>query len=77
MYFDGLGVTQDYSEAVIWIHKAAEQGFAEAQRYLGVMYILGKGINRNYDKGVYWLRMAARQGHSNAQLALKQLGESW
>ena len=29
-YFEGLGVAQDYQEAVRWYLKAAEQGYAEA-----------------------------------------------
>ncbi len=37
MYENGHGVTQDYKEAVNWYRKAAEQGYATAQRNLGVI----------------------------------------
>ena len=37
-YEEGLGVHQDYVEAVQWYRKAAEQGLANAQYNLGVMY---------------------------------------
>ncbi|MEN8219774.1 MAG: hypothetical protein ABFS56_26190 [Pseudomonadota bacterium] len=30
----GLGVEQDYFQAIIWLRKAAEQGFVEAQYIL-------------------------------------------
>ncbi len=36
MYYNGLGVAQDYIEAGKWFKKAAIQGHAEAQFYLGV-----------------------------------------
>ena len=45
---NGRGVVQDYVEAVKWYRKAAEQGNAEAQYNLGVMYYKGKGIPQDY-----------------------------
>ena len=36
-YDNGLGVRQDYTQAVQWYRKAAEQGDAEAQFNLGSM----------------------------------------
>ncbi len=44
MYDEGLGVTQDYAEAMKWYRKAAEQGHAGAQHNLGFMYTEGQGI---------------------------------
>ena len=38
MYLRGVGVTHDEKEGVRWIRKAAEQGYALAQRNLGDMY---------------------------------------
>lgn len=32
MYHNGLGVPQDYAQAVAWYRKAAAQGFAEPRR---------------------------------------------
>lgn len=34
MYDNGDGVTQDYSEAVKWIRKAAQQELTDAQEFL-------------------------------------------
>jgi TPR repeat protein len=38
MYYNGQSVQRDYAEAANWVRKAAEQGYAPAQAYLGVMY---------------------------------------
>ena len=44
MYYDGLGVRQDYFKAKEWYEKAATQGDAQAQNNLGVMYDNGYGV---------------------------------
>ena len=41
---------------------AAEQGDAEAQFSLGVMYDFGEGVPQNDTEAVRWYRMAAEQG---------------
>ena len=38
MYANGEGVPEDHAEAVRWFRLAAEQGDAEAQYNLGLMY---------------------------------------
>jgi TPR repeat protein len=43
MYYNGQGVTQDYSQAADWYRKAAAQGNAAAQYNLGLMYYNGQG----------------------------------
>jgi TPR repeat protein len=47
--------------------KAAEQGDAEAQYNVGLMYHTGEGIPQNYTEAVKWYRKAAEQGHAKAQ----------
>jgi hypothetical protein len=44
MYRDGKGVPQDDVEAVRWYRLAADQGHANAQYNLGVMYDIGAGV---------------------------------
>ena len=34
MYYYGLGVEQDYTEALRWFKKAAEQGYVDAQYWV-------------------------------------------
>ena len=66
-------VTDDYSEAIIWYRQRAEQGQADAQYYLGLMYALGKGLPRDYRKAAMWFRKAAEQGYADAQFDLGRL----
>ncbi|OAD22483.1 TPR repeat protein [Candidatus Thiomargarita nelsonii] len=44
----------------------AEQGDAEAQYNLGVMYFKGKGVTQNDISATKWFRKAAKQGHAGA-----------
>ena len=59
MYRTGLGVRQDYAEAVKWYRKAAEQGDADAQNSLGVMYRKGRGVAQDYVRAYAWYDLAA------------------
>ena len=43
MYLKGKGVAQDKSMAMNWYRKAAEQGHANVQYNIGVLYEQGKG----------------------------------
>ncbi len=45
----------------------AEQGHAEAQSNLGVMYTNGQGVPQDDTEAVKWYRKAADQGHARAQ----------
>ena len=58
---------EQYSEAVPWFSKAAEQGYADAQFYLGKCYDLGWGVTEDKTQGFAWSRKAAEQGHAEAQ----------
>lgn len=50
--------------------KAAQKGGADAQAFLGAMYIRGKGVPEDYAEGAHWLRKAAEQGNARAQISL-------
>ena len=63
-------MTEDASQAVEWIRKAADQGFARAQCYLGIMYDKGNGMPANNAEAVKWYRKAAEQGDIDAQFNL-------
>jgi TPR repeat protein len=73
LYYQGLGVTQDYKEAKKWFQKAADQGNADAQFALGMSYHEGWGVVQNYKEAVKWWQKAADQGNTNAQFALGSL----
>ena len=48
----------------------AEQGDAEVQYNLGLMYANGDGVRRDYAEAIKWYRKAAEQGHANAHRSL-------
>ena len=65
----------DYSEAVKWYRKAAEQGNKQAQYNLGVCYESGRGVPQDYSEAVKWYRKAAEQGVDYAKEQLQKLQE--
>ena len=62
MYYYGLGVPQDYTKAVSWYRRAAEQGNAEVQLDLGFMYDIGLGVQEDDAEAVRWLTGRGRTG---------------
>src|SRR6202035_3525112 len=59
MYFNGRGVPQDHAEAAKWMHKAAEQGLASAQYFLGLDYASGDGVPKDTVTAYMWTNLAA------------------
>jgi len=57
----------DYDTALKEFRLAAEQGDAQAQFELGVMYDEGQGVAQDYQEAVPWYRLAAEQGYALAQ----------
>ena len=64
------GIPPNYTEALTWYRRAADQGLDLAQLYLGHMYDYGKGGPPNYTEALTWYRCAAEQGLSSAQYNL-------
>ena len=60
----------DYLTALRLWRSLAEQGDADAQYNLGVMYSNGDGVPRDYAEAMKWHRKAADQGNGNAQFNL-------
>ena len=60
----------DYVTALRLWRSLAEQGDADAQYNLGVMYNNGDGVPRDYAEAMKWHRKAADQGNGNAQFNL-------
>ena len=69
LYGTGRGVGQDEDKAVEWYRKGAQQGDADAQNNLAVMYENA----RDYPEAVKWYRKLAEQGHAPAQARLGYL----
>jgi uncharacterized protein len=53
-----------------WYRKAADQGYANAQITIGVMYENGQGVTQDNAEAIRWYRKAAEQGNPNAQYNL-------
>lgn len=71
MYFN----KKEYTEAVKWFRKAAEQGYAEAQCKLGSYYFHGLCVKQDYVEAAQWYHKAAEQGDHQAQGMLAMLYE--
>ena len=67
---------EDHILAVAWFNKAAEQGYAEAQKELGIMYKGDwKGVEKNLEQAKNLLRKAAEQNNAEAQVQLGHIYE--
>ena len=64
------GVTEDDKQALDWFQKAADQGFAKAEKNLGDMYFFGHGIDKDFAQALTWYGKAADQQFADAQFRL-------
>ena len=65
----GLEAAQsgDFATALQEWRPLAEQGHADAQFNLGIMYDNGDGVSQDYAEAVKWYQLAAEQGDAYAQ----------
>jgi hypothetical protein len=71
-YF-GIGVPQDYKEAVKYYRMAADQGSFFGQSSLGMVYAEGKGVTQDRKEAAKWYRLAADQGYGRAMNRLARM----
>ena len=70
-FADGRGVSESKEMARLWLEKAAEQGYPDAQYNLGVLHSNGEGgLPVSKEKARVWYEKAAEQGHLKAQFNL-------
>jgi len=69
-FYNGEGVEKDFEQAVAWYKKAAEQGYAQGQYYLGYCYYEGEGVEQDYAQAAALYSKAAQQGNAAAQQKL-------
>ena len=74
LYYEGMGVPQNFEQASLWFRKAAQQGHAGAQVNLGTLYFLGYGASESDQEALFWFRNAAEQGDA---LAFAKLGRMY
>jgi TPR repeat protein len=70
MYYYGEGVSRDYSEALRWFRRAADQGEANAECSLGSMTYHGRGVQQDDAVAANLFRRAADQGLARAEYDL-------
>lgn len=63
----------DYATAARIYHALADQGDADAQNSLGVMYLRGQGSRQSYIEAMKWFRRAAALGSPGAQFNLAEM----
>ncbi|MBQ7856070.1 MAG: sel1 repeat family protein [Alistipes sp.] len=61
---------KQYVDAIPYIRRAAERGYAKAQFRLGYCYAKGNGLEKDNYQAVKWYHKAAEQGHATAQYNL-------
>ena len=74
-YSQGMGVEQDYAEAVKWFKEAAEAGHPAGKMNLAISYFEGEGIEQDKEKAVALL-IEASEYMADAQYLLAQCYEN-
>ena len=64
---------KDYSEAIKWYRKAAEQGDDTAQNNLGICYENGHGVKQNFSEAIKWYLKSSANGNKNAKENLQHM----
>jgi TPR repeat protein len=60
----------NYATALREWRPLAEEGDAQAQLHLGLLYAKGNGVSQNYTMARQWYEKAATQGYAMAQFHL-------
>ena len=58
---------EDFDTLLDTLRERAEQGHADAQVSLGLMYLEGLGVPQDDARAAAWSKKAAEQGHADAQ----------
>ena len=65
--------TADPAAAAYWFERSAEQGYAAAQRNVGLCYASADGVPRDPVGAAVWLTLAELQGTTGGEAALRDL----
>jgi TPR repeat protein len=67
---EGAYKRKDYATAFREFAPAGKQGNAEAEAYLGRMYLLGQGVPVDRNEAIKWFKASGDQGNADAQFFL-------
>ncbi len=70
MYYEGVGVEQDYKKAYAIFSKCAKQEKMSCMGHLGQMYHDGIGIEKDIEKAFHWWLKTAEEGNASAQFQI-------
>lgn len=73
LYCRDNGVPQDHTKAIYWLEKSANQGNANAQSTLGLIYYFGDCVPKDYTKAIYWFKKASKQRDAIANYYLAKI----
>ncbi len=62
------------AEGIDWIKKAADNGVAVADDYLGMLYEHGRGVSADKTQALVWYRKGAAAGEAQAKADAERLG---
>jgi TPR repeat protein len=72
MYSSGKGVPKSQKEAIKWYRMAAEQGFAQAQAAVGIVYFEGgEGCPKDDALAYMWINLALSSAEKDEALGYK------
>ncbi len=66
----------DYVPAITVFRAMAEEGNAEAQSLLGVMYRKGQGVTRSSVRAFVWFSRSAARGNAKAKTELREVSQT-
>jgi len=72
LYQNGIGFTQDFTQAMKWYKPAAAAGNADAMYSIGFCYEGGWGVDKDIATAVDWYKKAAAHGSTEALRAIKR-----
>ena len=66
LYMDEKWFAAEEEEAVAHFQSAADNGYAMAEYYVGILYQLGLGVDRDYETALSWFEKATEQDYAPA-----------
>ena len=69
MYKDGVGIAQNYKEAMKWYVQASEQQYPGARNWITRMYERAEGVPESRAEIAKWWRWAGNVAYSRRQIA--------
>ena len=73
MYNEGLGVSQDFHQAMNWYRAAAVQGNEVAQLLIAFLYERGQGVVVDNVSAMMWFNIAAHDNNKLAEILRDEL----